>query len=73
MIPFNTTRPQGPKLKGSAIMSSRKLRVERIEIVQHDESSKILPTRTEVKILFSRKLTALEVSGVKAVLDGELK
>lgn len=47
-------------------MSSRKLRVEAIDVgVQENKSV--------VTIVFSRKLTQLEVSGVRAVLEGEIK
>jgi hypothetical protein len=50
-------------------MSSRRLKVESVQV----EDSGQNPVKSIVKIVFSRKLTALEVSGVKAVLDGEIK
>jgi len=49
-------------------MSSRKLRVESVDVQDNIDGKKSI-----VVITFSRKLTQLEVSGVKAVLDGEIK
>lgn len=51
-------------------MASRKLRVVNVE-VQNVASDK--GEYTTIAIVFSRKLTALEVSGIKAVLDGEIR
>jgi hypothetical protein len=58
-------------------MSSRKLRVTDVKvetvgpIVVGGQRTGV--DVTQVIITFSRKLTALEVSGVKAVMEGELK
>lgn len=54
-------------------MATRKLRVTTVDVDNgylHDGKG---PEVTRVSIVFNRKLTALEVSGVKAVLDGEIK
>jgi hypothetical protein len=50
-------------------MGTRKLRVESVDVTVAQSD----PNKSLVKILFSRKLTALEVSGVKAVLEGQVK
>jgi hypothetical protein len=59
-------------------MSSRKLKVESLLVT----NTILKPIGggtgsgvevSQVVITFSRKLTALEVSGVKAVMDGQLK
>jgi hypothetical protein len=50
-------------------MASRRLRVESVDVVVAQSD----PNKSLVKILFSRKLTSLEVSGIKAVLEGTIK
>jgi hypothetical protein len=54
-------------------MSSRKLRVLRVNVLNDTMNDESKTPVTTVAITFNRKLTALEVSGVKAVLDGEIK
>lgn len=58
-------------------MATRKLKVERVDVSEVTHKSKGGATAdhpvTQVTITFSRKLTSLEVSGVRAVLDGEIK
>lgn len=52
-------------------MGTRKLKVESVTVRNMTGNGK--PDRTMVEIEFSRKLTALEVSGVEAVLVGQIK
>jgi hypothetical protein len=52
-------------------MSSRKLRVLKVVVLDATDEDKT-PVTT-VAITFSRKLTALEVSGVEAVMSGQIK
>jgi hypothetical protein len=53
-------------------MSNRKLRVLNVAVrtVKFEENNDDVSL---VEIVFSRKLTALEVSGVEAVLVGQIK
>lgn len=53
-------------------MSSRKLRVTKVAVTDAHSGNPKQPYSV-VTIHFSRKLTQLEVSGVKAVMEGELK
>jgi hypothetical protein len=53
-------------------MASRKLKVVKVSVIDAHNGDKKNPYSV-VTIQFSRKLTSLEVSGVKAVLDGEIK
>lgn len=59
-------------------MSSRRLKVELVDIenctIEPEQDSGLRPqVHTILHIEFSRKLTQLEVSGVRAILDGEIK
>lgn len=63
-------------------MATRKLRVEEVKVETKayfrdgigEEPKRVrLGERSTVTIEFNRKLTALEVSGVCAVLEGEIK
>lgn len=55
-------------------MASRKLKVLTIGVAEYELTKEQGGgIATSVVIGFSRKLTSLEVSGVKAVLDGEIK
>lgn len=58
-------------IKGTIVMGTRKLKVESVTVRNMTGNGK--PDRTMVEIEFSRKLTALEVSGVEAVLVGQIK
>jgi hypothetical protein len=51
-------------------MASRKLKVESVNVRPAKVRGQDV---SEVLIVFSRKLTPLEVSGVRAVLEGEIK
>lgn len=53
-------------------MASRRLRVQSVAVktVKFEESNDDVSL---VEIVFSRKLTSLEVSGIKAVLEGTIK
>jgi len=53
-------------------MSSRRLKVESIRVADSSRSDG-KGDHSILTIVFSRKLTSLEVSGIKAVLDGEIK
>jgi hypothetical protein len=60
--------------KGEQTMAQRKLKV--LDTIVSECNVKIDEkpcTVTRVAIVFSRKLSALEISGVRAVLDGEIK
>lgn len=58
-------------------MSSRKLRVTNVKVETIGPiavgGKPVGGDMTQLTIMFSRKLTSLEVSGIKAVLDGEIK
>lgn len=55
-------------------MSSRKLKVLSVGVAEYELTQEQGGgIATSVVIGFSRKLTSLEVSGVKAVLEGEIK
>lgn len=51
-------------------MASRKLKVTNVTVRNMTESGKA--DRTMIEIEFNRKLSPLEISGVKAVLQGEI-